>query len=134
MRFLEGTACKETYASSGDVSGRNWRRSTTGLTCHPCPAFRKDSVLSSRKRWRLASRLSRRAQRRPGNCPQRAVRQPESADALADAIEQLYGDSQLRTVLAEHGRRDVKSFDMRLVAQSFMGIVSGGVREMEIAR
>ena len=60
--------------------------------------------------------------------------EPESADALADAIEKLYGDSQLRTVLAEHGRRDVKSFDMRLVAQSFMGIVSGGVREMEIAR
>ncbi len=60
--------------------------------------------------------------------------EPESADALADAIEKLYGDSQLRTSLAEHGRRDVKDFDMRLVARRFMEIVGGGVREMEIAR
>ena len=60
--------------------------------------------------------------------------EPESADALADAIEKLYGDSQFRTLLAKHGRRDVEHFDMRLVAQRFMETVSGGVREMEIAR
>ena len=59
--------------------------------------------------------------------------EPESDEALADAIETLYGDSQLRTSLAA-GRRDVEHFDMRLVARRFMEIVSGGVREMEIAR
>jgi glycosyltransferase involved in cell wall biosynthesis len=60
--------------------------------------------------------------------------EPESADALAEAIEKLYGDSQLRSSLAEHGRRDVEDFDMRLVARRFMETVRGGVREKEIAR
>ena len=56
---------------------------------------------------------------------------PESDDELADAIDKLYGDSQLRTSLAEHGRRDVERFDMRRVARCFMETVSGGVRELE---
>ena len=60
--------------------------------------------------------------------------EPENHDALADALEKLYGDSQLRASLAEHGRRDVEHFDMRRVAQCFMETVSGGVREMEIAQ
>jgi glycosyltransferase involved in cell wall biosynthesis len=57
--------------------------------------------------------------------------EPENDDALAGAIEKLYGDSQLRTSLAEHGRRDVQRFDMRRVARCFMETVSGGVRELE---
>ena len=60
--------------------------------------------------------------------------EPERADALADSIELLYGDPQLRTSLAEHGRRDVEHFDMRRVARRFVETVNGGVREMEIAR
>ena len=35
--------------------------------------------------------------------------EPENHDALADAIEKLYGDSQLRALLADHGRRDVRA-------------------------
>jgi glycosyltransferase involved in cell wall biosynthesis len=57
--------------------------------------------------------------------------EPENDDALADAIEKLHGDSQLRTSLAEHGRRDVERFDMRRVARCFMETVSGGVRRPE---
>ena len=57
--------------------------------------------------------------------------EPESTDALADAIERLYRDSELRTSFAGHGRRDVERFDMRRVARSFMDTVSGGVREVE---
>jgi glycosyltransferase involved in cell wall biosynthesis len=57
--------------------------------------------------------------------------EPENDDALADAIEKLYGDSHLRTSLAEHGRRDVQRFDMRRVARCFTETVSGGVRELE---
>ena len=60
--------------------------------------------------------------------------EPESAEALADSIEKLYGDPQLRTSLAEHGQRDVEHFDMRRVARRFVETVNGGVREMEIAR
>jgi len=57
--------------------------------------------------------------------------EPESDEALADAIETLYGDSQLRTTLASAGRRDVENFDMRRVARCFMNTVSVGTRELE---
>jgi glycosyltransferase involved in cell wall biosynthesis len=60
--------------------------------------------------------------------------EPESEEALADAIDTLYGDSQLRASLAERGRRDVERFDMRRVASCFVETVNGGVREMEVAR
>jgi glycosyltransferase involved in cell wall biosynthesis len=60
--------------------------------------------------------------------------EPESVDALADAIEKLYGDAQLRASLAEQGRRDVEHFDMRRISRLFVETVSGGVREKEIAR
>ena len=60
--------------------------------------------------------------------------EPESADALADAIDKLYCDSQMRASLAERGRRDVERFDIRRVAQCFVDTVSNGLREMEIAR
>jgi glycosyltransferase involved in cell wall biosynthesis len=53
----------------------------------------------------------------------------ENDEALAEGIEKLYGDSQLRSSLAEHGRRDVEHFDMRLVAHRFMRIVNSGKRE-----
>jgi glycosyltransferase involved in cell wall biosynthesis len=49
--------------------------------------------------------------------------EPESEEALADAIGKLYGDAKLRTSLAEHGRLDVEHFDMRLVAKGFMELV-----------
>jgi len=57
--------------------------------------------------------------------------EPENDEALADAIEKLYGDSQLRASLAEHGRRDVERFDMLRVAGKFMETVTAGVREVE---
>ena len=57
--------------------------------------------------------------------------QPESDDALADAIEALYRDSELRSSLARDGRRDVEQFDMRRVTRCFMETVNGGVREVE---
>jgi glycosyltransferase involved in cell wall biosynthesis len=66
--------------------------------------------------------------------------EPESVDALADAIQKLYGDSLLRTSLAEQGRRDVEHFEMRPVARQFVEMARGEVREnekireMEIAR
>ena len=56
----------------------------------------------------------------------------ENHDALADAIETLYGDSQLRALLADQGRQDVESYDMRRVARRFMEIVSTGTREGEV--
>ncbi|MCU1328447.1 MAG: glycosyl transferase, group 1 [Bryobacterales bacterium] len=55
--------------------------------------------------------------------------EPESVDALADAIHKLYGDSLLRTSLAEQGRRDVEHFEMRPVARQFMEMAGGEVRE-----
>jgi glycosyltransferase involved in cell wall biosynthesis len=57
--------------------------------------------------------------------------EPESDEALANAIERLYRDSQLRTSLAEQGRRAVQRFDMRLVARDFMETVSGATRNVE---
>jgi glycosyltransferase involved in cell wall biosynthesis len=57
--------------------------------------------------------------------------EPENDDALADGIEKLYDDSQLRASLAEHGRRDVEHFDMRRVARCFMETVSRVIREVE---
>lgn len=59
------------------------------------------------------------------------VVEPENHDALADAIEKLYGDSQLRALLADQGRKDVESYDMRRVGRRFMEIVSTGIREEE---
>jgi glycosyltransferase involved in cell wall biosynthesis len=58
--------------------------------------------------------------------------EPENDDALADALEKLYGDSQLRTSLADQGRRDVESYDMRRVARRFMETVRIGTREEEV--
>ncbi|HXJ39135.1 MAG TPA: glycosyltransferase family 4 protein [Bryobacteraceae bacterium] len=58
--------------------------------------------------------------------------EPEDGDALADALEKLYGDSQLRTSLADQGRCDVEAFDMRRVARCFMETVSAGTREGEV--
>jgi glycosyltransferase involved in cell wall biosynthesis len=60
--------------------------------------------------------------------------EPESVDALADAIDKLYCDSQMRASLAERGRRDVERFDIRRVARCFVETVSNGFRELEIAR
>ena len=57
--------------------------------------------------------------------------EPDNDDALADAIEKLYGDSKLRTSLAEHGRRDVEDFDMQRVARRFMEIVNSGARDVK---
>ena len=62
-----------------------------------------------------------------------AAMEPEDGDALADALEKLYGDSQLRTSLADQGRRDVETFDMRRVARRFMETVSEE-KEKEIAQ
>jgi len=58
--------------------------------------------------------------------------EPENHDALAYALEKLYGDSQLRASLACLGRQDVESYDMRRVARRFMEIVSTGAREGEV--
>jgi glycosyltransferase involved in cell wall biosynthesis len=58
--------------------------------------------------------------------------EPENHEALAEAIETLYGDSQLRASLAAQGRQDVESYDMRRVARRFMDLVSTGTREGEV--
>jgi glycosyltransferase involved in cell wall biosynthesis len=57
--------------------------------------------------------------------------EPDNEDALSDAIERLYRSSDLRTSLAEDGRRDVEHFDMRRVARRFIDTVCGGTRELE---
>lgn len=57
---------------------------------------------------------------------------PESHDALADALETLYGNSQLRASLADQGRQDVESYDMRRVARRFMETASTGTSEGEV--
>jgi hypothetical protein len=44
----------------------------------------------------------------------------------------LYGDWQLRTLLADQGRQDVESYEMRRVARRFMETVSTGTREGEV--
>jgi len=103
------------------------------LTCFVYPVFRKDLVLSSSKPWRLASRLSRtHAAAMPEVVRHGLLVEPENHDALADAIEKLYEDSQLRALLADQGRQDVESYDMRRVARRFMEIVSTGTREGEV--
>jgi glycosyltransferase involved in cell wall biosynthesis len=58
--------------------------------------------------------------------------EPENHEALADAIEKLYGDSQLRALLADQGRRDVEGYEMRRVARRFMETVSTGTIEAEV--
>jgi glycosyltransferase involved in cell wall biosynthesis len=58
--------------------------------------------------------------------------EPENDDALADALAKLYGDSELRALLADQGMRDVENFDTRRVARSFMDTVSTGTRESEV--
>lgn len=50
--------------------------------------------------------------------------EPENAEALADALERLYRDPQLRSSLAEAGRRHVECFEMRRVARHFLDTVS----------
>jgi glycosyltransferase involved in cell wall biosynthesis len=52
--------------------------------------------------------------------------EPENAEALAEAIERLYQDRELRTSLAEAGRRDVEAFEMRRVARCFLDLVNRG--------
>ena len=61
-----------------------------------------------------------------------ALVEPENHDALADALETLYGDSQLRASLADQGRQDVESYDMRRMTRRFMELVSTGPREGEV--
>lgn len=56
--------------------------------------------------------------------------EPKNDGALADALEKLHGDSQLRTRLADQGRRDVQNFDR--VARRFMETVRTGTREEEV--
>jgi glycosyltransferase involved in cell wall biosynthesis len=56
--------------------------------------------------------------------------EPENEEALADAIGKLYGDTELRSSLGEHGRLDVEHFDMRLVARGFMETVNSETQQM----
>ncbi len=49
--------------------------------------------------------------------------EPENAEALAQAIERLYKDRDLRTSLGQAGLRDVEEFEMRRVARCFLEAV-----------
>ena len=55
--------------------------------------------------------------------------EPEDEDALADALEKLYWDSQLRAFLASQGRQDVEDYDMQRVARRFMDVLGVETRE-----
>lgn len=57
--------------------------------------------------------------------------EPEKHDALANALEKLYADSELRTSLAGHGRRDVNHFEMRRIARRFIKCVDAGAQEQK---
>ncbi len=46
--------------------------------------------------------------------------EPENVEALAEAIDRLYRDPDLRESLASSGRRDVEQFEMRRVARRFL--------------
>jgi glycosyltransferase involved in cell wall biosynthesis len=50
--------------------------------------------------------------------------EPDSAEALAAAIEQLYFDTELRTRLGFEGLQAVQQFAMQRVALSFLETVS----------
>ena len=57
--------------------------------------------------------------------------EPENEDALADALDSLYRDSQLRMSLSASGRRHVENFEMRRIARRFMEAVGAGTKEVE---
>lgn len=57
--------------------------------------------------------------------------EPENEDALADALDRLHTDSELRMSLSASGRRHVENFDMRRVARRFMDTIGAGTREVE---
>lgn len=46
--------------------------------------------------------------------------EPESVEALADAIERLYGDSELRARLGQAGQIEVQKYEMKRVAEQFL--------------
>jgi len=46
--------------------------------------------------------------------------EPESAEALADALARLHSDSELRRALGEQGSRAVEQYDARRVAAPFL--------------
>ncbi len=50
--------------------------------------------------------------------------EPESAEALAEAIDRLYRDPDLRESLSSSGARDVEQFEMRRVAERFLAEVA----------
>ncbi len=50
--------------------------------------------------------------------------EPESAEALAEAIDRLYRDPDLRESLGSSGARDVEQFEMRRVAKRFLAEVA----------
>ena len=128
-------AWKKTSGGSVTLPPRSWRRSTTGADVFCLPSVQEGFGIVFLEAMAAGKPIvAARASAVPEVVRHGLLVEPESADALADAIEKLYGDSQLRTLLAEHGRRDVEDFDMRLVARRFVETVSGGVREMEIAR
>jgi glycosyltransferase involved in cell wall biosynthesis len=47
--------------------------------------------------------------------------EPDNVEALADAIGQLYSDSDLRVRLGDAGRREVEKYEMTRVARQFLG-------------
>ena len=55
--------------------------------------------------------------------------EPENDDALAEAIERLLWGFELRTSLAEQGRRDMEISICDVWLRRFMEIVSSGPRE-----
>lgn len=46
--------------------------------------------------------------------------EPENAEALAEGLAKVYGDSDLRVQLGEAGKREVEKYEMKRVAQQFL--------------
>ncbi len=60
--------------------------------------------------------------------------EPDDEQSLADGIERLYRDSEMRQTLAASGSRFVRQFDAPLIAQEFLATIRPVVERSVIAR
>ncbi len=60
--------------------------------------------------------------------------EPESEDALADAIDSFFHQKELRESSAAAGREFVKQFDAPVVARSFLNLMESLVRDRAVSR
>jgi glycosyltransferase involved in cell wall biosynthesis len=69
--------------------------------------------------------VASRAAAIPEVVPGALLVEPDSAEALAAALERLHGSSELRARLISAGDRQVEKFDAPLVARAFLAAASG---------